>query len=159
MFEMKYKALLLFTLFFAIYMMTPIISSSQCNQKIFFKMDKYAQSEGNVYIREFMIQAKSVINETKKTYKLKLDKGKEYTFYLSAKQSELYAKLTLYDTDLNLTDSTTNWKKQKYNTLQFTCKKTDIYVFEISGMKKKVSSKKICIPVILTFAREAENME
>ena len=156
---MKHRIFSLFALLSAIYMAIPMISLSQCTQKMIFKMDKYAQSEGNVFIRDFMIQPKSVINETKKTYKLKLDKGKEYTFYLSAKQSELYAKLTLYDTDLNLTDSTTNWKKQKYNTLQFTCKKTDIYVFEISGMKKKVSSKKICIPVILTFAREAENME
>ena len=154
--DRKHKALLIFILFSAIYMALPVISLSQCNKKIIFKMDKYAQSEGNMFIRDFMIQPKSVINETKKAYKLKLEKGKEYIFYMSAKQSEVYAKLSLYDADLNLTDSVTNRQKQKYNTLQFICKETDIYVFEISGMKKKVSSKKVCIPVILTFTETAE---
>jgi len=119
-------------------------------------MDKYAQSEGNEFIREFMISPISVVNETTKIYKLKLDKGTTYIFYMSAKQSELYAKLTLYDSDQNLIDTINNLKKQKYHSFQFTCEKSDIYIFEISGMKNKVSSEKKCIPVILTFKGKEE---
>ena len=152
----KRRRLLLIILISATYIFLPNESVSQCHKKLFFKMGKYAESEGNVYIREFEIFPKSVVNETKKSYKLKFEKGTNYTFYMYAKESEFHAKLTLLDADLHVLDSTTNKTDEKYNSLQYHCNETGIYVFELSGLKSKVSSDKKCIPVILTFAPKEE---
>jgi hypothetical protein len=156
MLKKKLKLLLLFISFSAIYIISPNYSFGQCNQKLVFKMGKFAKSEGNEYLRDFVIYPKSIVNETKKTYKLKLNEGTKYKFYMSAKQSKFNAKLTLYDSELNLIDTITNWQKQKYYSLEYLCKKSDIYIFEISGMKSEITSEKNCIPVILTFIGKEE---
>lgn len=122
-------------------------------------MDKYAKSEGSEFLREFVVHPKSIINETKKSYKLKFNKGTVYKFYMSAKPSEFNAKLSLYDPDHNLIKTISNNTEEKYYTMQFHCNESAIYIFELSGMKTEVSKDKNCIQAILTFIGEYETNE